>query len=252
MRIALCISGKIRHVKETWPGIHENLMKPNGITDVFVHTWNDKPGTNTGNPVQKYILKKDDERFIMDNYRPKILKVDSEGIIKNNPNYVETLPNSVFHGLFGFQCMYYSIKTANLLRSQWEQEKKIEYDLIVRTRFDVAVVEEMNLLDLDPDVLHAPNFVGTKDNGQLGDIFAVGGREVMDKYCKVWDNYVDYYNQGCKVHGETMCMWNAKAQGLDPEIHVWYGDKILLYHAMLDPRYRLGSIYDRYKKRFLE
>jgi hypothetical protein len=41
MKYALLISGQPRNVKEAYEGIYTKVIEPNGIKDIFIHSWID-------------------------------------------------------------------------------------------------------------------------------------------------------------------------------------------------------------------
>ena len=46
VKIALCLTGQPRFVGECYQNIYENLIRPNGIEDVFAHIWFNKEMCN--------------------------------------------------------------------------------------------------------------------------------------------------------------------------------------------------------------
>jgi len=205
MKIALCLSGQPRSIKESFGYIKNNLMIPNNITDVFIHTWwrpewkdktfinhHSRPNHNfSGTEIE------DIKRL----YSPKSLLVENdldyhEHVKKEyaeNDDYISQEKLNIINTYFG----YYSTFKVNELKNKYGEENGIKYDMIVKTRLDICPLKILSLQHLDSSKLHVPTvgFGGTeKDLGDLfdvfhvNDIFGVSNKENMDIFCDVVNN----------------------------------------------------------------
>jgi hypothetical protein len=102
--------------------------------------------------------------------------------------------------------MYYGIFAINQIRKQFG-----EYDLVVRARGDVGIIEKIDFKMFYEYLKSKPNSVIMPDNHRFGmvgppvnDIFGIGLPNIMDVYADAF-NYIDLYNkEGVPLHGETV------------------------------------------------
>jgi len=107
--------------------------------------------------------------------------------------------------------MWYSLYTANQTRLKYETEHNFKYDIVVRTRPDVALLDVVNAeaiknkLDNEPNVVIMPN---NKRCGHQGiwicDLFGMGTSDTMTKYCDLYNQALDHHKEGTIFHPETM------------------------------------------------
>ena len=89
--------GLPRHVKNTYPFFLKNLIEPNEIEDIFIHTYKRNFGDEMGrrdlayleNPV---IYTPEDEEYLY-KYNAKKILVEDENIVKCFPNYFGNMCN---------------------------------------------------------------------------------------------------------------------------------------------------------------
>jgi hypothetical protein len=191
MKIALCFSGQPRFVKQTYQNYLDNLILPNNIEDIFVHCWWDEtkihePVITSWESVGAHLnlyVEGDAINFIKEKYNPKLLVYEKDDFSK----YIN-------EGEFGkkeitqpviFQSMCNSIYKCNEFRKQYEQENNLKYDLIIRTRFDLNILEKVDLNNVDDKYLYIPacNF---KAHCVINDQFAFGDSDTMDIYSNIF------------------------------------------------------------------
>lgn len=118
-KIALCISGLPRFASDNFENIKRNLIDPNQA-DVFIHTWN---GNN-----------------IFDSYEPKRIIFEEQKIFKQDSLNLHRI--SCIDGrrpIVYCQALYsqfYSMMKCNTLKEEYRLENNIEYDYVIRARFD--------------------------------------------------------------------------------------------------------------------
>lgn len=137
MKTALCIYGQPRFYDITFHNYYKLILEQ-FEADVFVHTWWSEKMVGQLYPYGKHItaskvlsdtdiLVKDD---IIDNivklYNPKKIEYDDYATVNvkyHKPNYYQ----------------YYTQYAVKELMNQYEIENNIEYDLVIRTRFDLMI-----------------------------------------------------------------------------------------------------------------
>lgn len=75
------------------------------------------------------------------------------------------------------------------LRECWRIMQRSDYDLVIRCRPDLAFNDKVEFRDLDPATLWVPKRYSW---GGLCDQFAVGGTDVMVRYCEFYDHMDDW------------------------------------------------------------
>jgi len=181
VKIALCLSGQPRFVSECYPSIYENIIRPNGIEDVFAHIWFneemcDKPykyGGAGGWEHQR--ISKLSPHMINYFYKPKLLQVETPKLWKaSHIDFSENMQligggdepdNAMIRIPSNCMSMWASIHKVNQLKQIYEWDNDMRYDYVVRLRTDLIPNKSIQIDSLDPNMLHAshlgqpPNYV---------------------------------------------------------------------------------------------
>lgn len=124
MKIALLFSGKLGKWEDCIESITENIIWPLR-PDVFVTTWEDQPSydfCNYYNPVKRQIL----------NFEETMKLLGSTESLDCQPN-PSLIP------------MMAGLKASNSMFQNYALQKKIDYDLVIRLRPDVQVLEQIKI-----------------------------------------------------------------------------------------------------------
>lgn len=202
MKIAVCLSGKPRFLEKGYHQIFENIISKNDNVDFFIHTWWDK--NNSEEFVKGYNGDKLDDlgrvrrcvypdntlEMIVKYYNPKNMITDQQ-IYFDTPedvNYESVNPQSLYS-------MLYSIKISNDLKKKYEIEKGFEYDVVIRSRFDIIFHRlDFDLSSIDYSMVYTDE-VGV---GFSNDQFAISNSVGMDYYSSLFDMLDVYYKNGFK------------------------------------------------------
>ena len=186
MKVALCFSGKLGDWKECSESIIKNIISPLK-PDIFLSTWDDEPY----------------EDFV------KFYKPASWQAI----NFEETMKllkpeNLAYEPNAGLIPMLAGIKAVNSIFQRYQQLKKKDYDLVIRLRPDVMVLEQIkkheikdclknknirlplfesdNIYDHEEELKKEFSFSFVYDKAslpnQINDQIAIGRPEQMNKY----------------------------------------------------------------------
>lgn len=201
MKVALCFAGQPRDVIATYNNIVKYLIIPNGIQDIFVHTWYRPEFETLGYPQngdggRLVYMNKMSLKFIEDNYKPKKMSVQNDLDIKfysNNEieNFISDAWKDGCHLQKRWGPCFYSRYKSCVLKNEYKAEKGIEkYDAIIITRFDNYLRKEINLNNLDLSKINAPvlwrrNIIDTK---YVGDLITIGNEKDVDVYCDIYNN----------------------------------------------------------------
>ena len=206
MKIALCLSGQPRGLPLSLDIINDQLIKPNNITDVFVHTWYDS--SCDGLPFDSAQPAQEDGRLgIWKPNTDKILKekLNPISILCESPNSFEQfshLPGPSSAVQTKLASLFYGFWKSNELKKQYEEEKGFKYDLVIRTRIDLYYPDPILLKsDIKEDEIVVPKSfqehrmndsypISTGgDYSSMVDIFAYGPSPNMDKFCSVYPEF---------------------------------------------------------------
>ena len=218
MKIALCFAGQPRDIDIIHPIMNQAVMEGHDV-DVFVHTWWNVDDLSHNSVIPDRVHKTFSSSAldqIEELYSPKKMMVekpktwnrvyeftdkqyeeghgwvkDVEGGIEVGKKYLFNMTNS----------MFYSIMMSNLLKEQYAVENDIEYDYVVRFRFDFAPhgiinFDGLNLKD-DEILCHSTGL----PYGMPHDWFAIGKTEPMNVYCGIYNHLNGIIKQSIEIDG---------------------------------------------------
>lgn len=164
MKVALLLSGQGRSsLKKCFTSIKKHILDVYD-TDVYCHLWWDEKTSNDGFYVGFqnviYPTEKDMPQIIKNLYSPKKMIIQEQIDVWSHPDLLNiNCPDkeSFISQLYGLQ------QVSNLF--DWS-----EYDFIIRWRYDLEVVNFLNLNELDKTKLHTFCHV-LDENGETGPPF---------------------------------------------------------------------------------
>lgn len=200
MRIAILLCGQPRFLEKGFEVLSRKLIKPNekNEIDFFIHCWHDPvlvghayPGASW-NTNQTGVYKTETPSKIIELYKPKKILIEqslTEKELEIREHNYQDHPGrggSTLHSLFS---QYYSMKKANELKVEYENlpgNKK--YDLVLRTRFDLGLKNEINLVEKTTENVEEGT-VWTHDQlvnfyvRATPELFFFGSSETVDTLC---------------------------------------------------------------------
>jgi len=206
MKIALCLSGQPRCVKQGYEYHKKNLLEHYDV-DVFCHVW-DSPGVEDVSvyaPVAAMIEKP------LTNDLSKYTRVPPP-----QPNWKVKDPARAAWNLT------YSLMKANELKIINEEETIISYDWVIRSRYDFAINLTIPFTELDNSKLYIPNCRMTPQRDFGNDQFAFSSSKNMDKYADCFNQINKFYDRGTIMIGEEMMAANWREKGLVGENVVYF------------------------------
>lgn len=218
MKIALCFSGQPRDIDIIYPIIKQTILDGNDV-DVFVHTWWDPDNLSHNSVIPDRVHKKFSSNAIdriKELYDPKRIMVEKPKVwkrkyqipekqIDEGPGWVRDVDGGPELGK-QYLCnmtnsMFYSIMMSNLLKEQYSVENQIEYDFVVRCRFDFAphAIIDFKSIKLNDDevICHSTGL----PYGMPHDWFAIGRTESMNAYCGVYHHINEIIKQSIRDDG---------------------------------------------------
>lgn len=192
MKIALCIGGQPRSLEKGFEYYKKNLLDQYDV-DVFCHSWNSP---------------KNDK--ILELYKPKAHKFEDtpygemhDKMYVNTPNATKWPPRFTMSAL-------HSCYQTHVLRT----ESGINYDWVIKTRYDYALNAFIPFEQLDKGKVYVPHCRMTPARDFCNDQFAFGDSDVMSKYMSTYLYVNIFYDRGVQMIGEDMLSANLKDSGL--------------------------------------
>lgn len=202
MKIAVCISGQPR----TWFTAKENIftyldLKGHEV-DFFIHTWNQNTFRESSNiESERTYVDVDKNEFIeMRKYfKPKLMTVEEY----TSENFI-----SIWSSLF------YSFMKSIWLKRKYELDNDFEYDIVIKTRFDVNFYMEgynelnrpLNKFYIHPLVplvgytanTSIPKFDTEFYSNTFDDVFFYADSKTMDIISNIYFWFKDIVNKSCE------------------------------------------------------
>jgi len=184
MKTAVCISGLSRSYKETYTLFKENILDQlPGEYDIFISTW-----------------ETEDILDIKDLYKPTLIKTDPnipEDLkwYEEWKNFYTRFPNNSDANPGNTVPMLYKVKDCMQMVEGYSKTVGVEYDFVIRTRFDIIHSTPLNLYQLLS--IQNKNYLGIHNSnvqhepGWLYDGFAFGNWETMKIYSNLYDNLLE-------------------------------------------------------------
>jgi hypothetical protein len=209
MKVAICFSGMPRSFKsvlESHKKYIYNVLSDHGIEyDIFIHSWNNEV------TYPKYIPDEGSTKELIELYQPTSYKLETYNKAKVTEllcgsrvdeyhkyitcdNKIHDIADWIGGGLLTNNTisLFYGLNQSNNLRKKYEQENGFEYDVIIKSRFDNIMFDELNIntLSNELDTVFCPMGYEPDDRERLGtvnDILAVGDRKGMDTYMSLYN-----------------------------------------------------------------
>lgn len=234
MKVALCLSGQARTFRRCFASHFKMLMKPFNA-DVFIHTWSFSGDHKRTSKDHHYTNDYDislyekyntteyltDSVKLIELYCPKkmlIEKPDKEYFMRKTPI------DSFFNALM----MYYSVYRANELRREYEIERGIKYDLVIRSRFDLRI-NKFNIDKLNENSIYlAPNqCINYERSSQITGKPVEQLREETKSGFMPSDQFAFGCSEGMNYYSSLYEIWTPETHPIHPEgmmsKHLWGG-----------------------------
>ena len=230
MRVAVLIQGEPRFCAE----FDHFIKKLDGCDNVdwFFYLWKTSPATSnilgsTGHELVAPSWQNIDIGWAADKLKENLpaghrivaLMLGDQSLIQHpeiTTNYAkETIQSNVWK-------MWYSQHQVNQLKLKYEQMYNFNYDLVIRSRPDVALVDPVNLLAVNYHIRQKNNLVIIPHNKLCGygravisDLFGMSRSENMNIYTDVYNHALSHHHQGVIFHPETILAFHLIKNKLD-------------------------------------
>ena len=143
-RIALCFCGEPRFWEYGYKQIcFFKEIYPEGIIDVFIHTWNSVTYKRPVSPTPENNIKENNIELssFIDTYQPKSYKIEHKDVL--DPVIRECdlteYSNEVKYTSYSNLSQVYSTGAVHKIRMEYEKQNNVDYDIVFHTRTDLEV-----------------------------------------------------------------------------------------------------------------
>lgn len=229
MKIALCLSGETRNFQKNFLNLKQYIIDPYNV-DIFIHTWSYRGDKNAPkyyflnydhNEYNKYLNEDNTTHAteLLKTYKPKQCLIeypDKNLFIDQLEHSQQNSKNWWFNGLM----MYYSIFKSNELKIRYEENRKVKYDIVIRSRMDLyfEYLSFDNTFEdcIDNNTIYLPpnENIDRKFNSEMkviyeqyghkympNDQFAYGTSEAMNYYSSIYTKFIENIDYA-PHHGE--------------------------------------------------
>lgn len=203
MKIAICLSGQPRNFEQGFELFNKSFF--NHDVDYFMHHWFDEDDYKK----KHYILsdgqknriswtpQQGDEKRIIDLFNPKSFLIEPQKKFDNNPIYENEHWRTPVSDTIS---MWYSRKKVGDIFENYCLTKAEEYDIVVWTRTDFALLssidgelKEINNLDkLYTAYVRGPEWNTT----HLNTAFLLSNKKNIMRFLQLYDNFENLINSG--------------------------------------------------------
>ncbi len=193
MKIALVLSGQLRHVERGFEFIFPNLMEGYEV-DTFIHAWHNPE--KTGEKFSSWWAGSHHDsadKLALDIYKPKKYLIEPQKEFDHKNYNADQFEGSYRVG--ATLSMFYSMQEANRLKCEYEKENEFKYDIVVRCRFDFGIFTKINYEQFEyNDFIHFVDNCTHERAMCMNDHFAFSKSEYMDIYSNTFDSIETIYN----------------------------------------------------------
>lgn len=213
MKVALCLSGQPRNAIQISERIKETIINDNDV-DVFLHAWHDPDNLNFDKRCPGHWNRQaelDITEKLLEVYKPKSflfenpkhwsnpnMKVSEENIQRcfdyglNDPNGVEYFGKYIVDICHS---QWYSNLRSNLLKEEYSINHNVQYDCVIKLRYDVSPTSKLDLVngDFDENILYYQHL--NQPLNMISDWFALGSNKVMNIWSSMYYYIEPLYHQ---------------------------------------------------------
>lgn len=233
-RVAVLVSGQLRDYEVGLKNIREFIAAPLNA-DVFIHTWNRSGIPRIGRAISAefltYLRSRNlptDERLaaefpiinqVFGSSYPSVSEIKNLSsaisvVLEEEPESLRihrsienvNFPSKWAHYSYGSLPMYYKIRSCFSIMSQYEHNNDIKYDIIIRVRPDLSFSTRIPNKILSEVCRTRSIYVNSFHFDHCDDQFAIGTRDVMERYSTLFDYLPDYWSDRGGVPGATMAL----------------------------------------------
>lgn len=195
MNIAICFTGQCRSLEYTYDSINSKILQPlkkyADRVDIFAYVAENRNSYK----FKKYFKEYADLKIEPDK------QIDTSFIIRHDQR-----------GMQGYMQMLNGYYQVNKMRQEYQKEKGLKYDAVIRARLDVEFVDDIpDIRNLDLQKMYIPDFHSWSHVTAIGgcnDRFAIANEENINHYYDQKLFLHEFINAGHSLHAESFLYYN--------------------------------------------
>lgn len=196
MRVALVLSGQPRFYQKSYDTFHKGLIERFNA-DVFFHTWWSPEMVGSLYPCSRHARSSlwAYDRTVRPEIPDELVRLYHPVDYSFDDYYFDdSITNAA--------CQYYSQYAAKLMVWSHQRIEKFQYDLIIRSRFDIRCTQDIPF-EVD-DALHVPSACAYKH--LINDMFSFSNWENFDKVTNTIRKLQEFDKRGMEYAFTEQCM----------------------------------------------
>lgn len=196
MKVALLLSGKIRDGIKNYRFLEKNLLSKYNV-DIFInYSYDDEDNEDyTAFQIEKKFKPKLIRYHPYENEFASYLEKFVEFPFSN-----DVRPTNFFKMLYGYN-------HANNLKNIWEEINGFKYDIVIKSRFDLKLIEPVDLRLVNNSIFIP---IGWDHLDGYNDLFAYGDSDSMNYYFGLYNNVLGYLKSGIELHPESLLKYHLE------------------------------------------
>ena len=207
MNIAICVTGASKRITQSLESI--SRVKVTGNVKVFIHTWMNLEGSSV---IQNVVTCQRNTPYftpqdVVNSFVFEKLQLDcldtALDFIKNS---TKNICLSLYPNALSPYCMLYSMQQVEKLKTEYELERNMKFDIVYRMRFDSLITnpEMLPTAPYESETLAIPH---ENDWGYINDQFAYGTSLSVSKYLRSF-SVIPFLGENTYFNTEQL-LWNC-------------------------------------------
>ncbi len=173
-KIAILISGHLRSFENCIDSLIQ--LKEYFDADVFIHTWSsENKDEECWHVIEDFTIKKSFESLLNLRLNPKGLLIEEPNEARKKISNNFKINEKIYDSIPGFYFQYYGIIEAYKIFNKYKLKNKINYDTLIRYRFDIVPQDVSSLiLDIKDSFNSSSTYVSEHNWAQILGIYFDG------------------------------------------------------------------------------
>ena len=206
MKLAVCLSGQPRDVKNSLENIKE-LWSCEQNVDFFFHSRWGVEGVPFRDDAPSDVYTDDLFDYIITTLNPVHYKIENP--IQFEKQYPDSAHWGCYHPRFNrnpsqnIQSMFYSLNQCNNLKVEYEIKNNFKYDAVLKCRFDYIFNKKYDVKNFNLKYLNTKNDCKHTEYA-INDHIALSNSDNMNMYSDVIHHLDKYYGMGVEFNPEVL------------------------------------------------
>jgi len=221
MKIALCMSGHARTYAQTFETWRDNLLAHHDV-DVFFHVWDTLGPRTYGRGAPGHSGIEQSELLNLDHliniWHPTLAIMDKyvyfhQHFDTKSAKWYRTREALGLRDIdrpLGNMSMYYKWRECNNLRLRHAEQHNITYDMVIRSRPDIALREQLPAECFHNNSVTYIPIAGSWAENEISDYITLGTSEQLNHWCSIYDQLDEKYTSALESNDFTKALYPHK------------------------------------------